>query len=67
MSTATKEVINLMEILPESEQMFALEIIKKLVRIGYLNLNKKFCLELLVLDSFYNLVILNENLEILFI
>lgn len=31
MSTATKEVINLMEILPESDQNFALEFIKKLV------------------------------------
>lgn len=31
MSTATKEVINLMELLPESEQNFALELIKKLV------------------------------------
>lgn len=31
MSAATKEAINLMEILPESEQNFALEFIKKLV------------------------------------
>lgn len=31
MSTATKEVIDLLEILPESEQNFALEFIKKLV------------------------------------
>lgn len=31
MSAATKEAIELMEILPESEQNFALEIIKKLV------------------------------------
>lgn len=31
MSTVTKEVIDLMEILPESEQNFALEFIKKLV------------------------------------
>ena len=31
MSTATKQVIELMEILPESEQNFALEFIKKLV------------------------------------
>lgn len=31
MSTATREAINLMEILPESEQKFALEFIKKLV------------------------------------
>lgn len=31
MSTATKQVIELMEILPESEQDFALEFIKKLV------------------------------------
>jgi hypothetical protein len=31
MSTATKEAIDLMEILPESEQNFALEFIKKLV------------------------------------
>ncbi|MBQ9610403.1 MAG: hypothetical protein IJV15_13305 [Lachnospiraceae bacterium] len=31
MSTATKEAINLMELLPENEQNFALEIIKKLV------------------------------------
>lgn len=31
MSTATKQVIDLMEILPESEQNFALEFIKKLV------------------------------------
>ena len=31
MSAITKEVINLMEILPESEQNFALEFIKKLV------------------------------------
>ena len=31
MSTATKEAIGLMEILPESEQNFALEFIKKLV------------------------------------
>ncbi len=31
MSTVTKEAIELMEILPESEQNFALEFIKKLV------------------------------------
>lgn len=31
MSTITKQVIDLMEILPESEQNFALEFIKKLV------------------------------------
>ncbi|MFG6393122.1 MAG: hypothetical protein K1W24_02865 [Lachnospiraceae bacterium] len=31
MSTATKQAIGLMEILPESEQNFALEFIKKLV------------------------------------
>lgn len=31
MSAATKEVIDLMEILPESEQNFALEFIRKLV------------------------------------
>lgn len=31
MSAATKEVINLMEILPESDQNFVLEFIKKLV------------------------------------
>lgn len=31
MSTATKEIIDLMEILPESEQNFALEFVKKLV------------------------------------
>jgi hypothetical protein len=31
MSTVTKEVIDLMEILPESDQNFALEFIKKLV------------------------------------
>ena len=31
MSTVTREVINLMELLPESEQNFALEFIKKLV------------------------------------
>lgn len=31
MSAATKEAINLMEILPESDQNFALEFIKKLV------------------------------------
>ena len=31
MSTATREAINLMEILPESDQNFALEFIKKLV------------------------------------
>jgi hypothetical protein len=31
MSTATKEAVDLMEILPESEQNFALEFIKKLV------------------------------------
>ena len=31
MSTATKEAIDLLEILPESEQNFALEFIKKLV------------------------------------
>lgn len=31
MSAATKEAIELMEILPESEQNFALEIIRKLV------------------------------------
>ena len=31
MSTATREAIDLMEILPESEQNFALEFIKKLV------------------------------------
>lgn len=31
MSGAVKEAINLMEILPESEQNFALEFIKKLV------------------------------------
>lgn len=31
MSAATKEAINLMEILPESDQNFVLEFIKKLV------------------------------------
>jgi hypothetical protein len=31
MSTATKEAVDLLEILPESEQNFALEFIKKLV------------------------------------
>ena len=31
MSTAPREAINLMEILPESDQKFALEFIKKLV------------------------------------
>lgn len=31
MSTATKEAIDLMEILPENDQYFALEFIKKLV------------------------------------
>lgn len=31
MSAATKEAINLMELLPESDQNFALEFIKKLV------------------------------------
>lgn len=31
MSAATKQIIDLMEILPESEQNFALEFIKKLV------------------------------------
>ena len=31
MSPATREAINLMEILPESDQKFALEFIKKLV------------------------------------
>lgn len=31
MSTTTKQAIDLMEILPESEQIFALEFIKKLV------------------------------------
>lgn len=31
MSSATKQAIDLMEILPESEQSFALEFIKKLV------------------------------------
>ncbi|MEZ3435409.1 MAG: hypothetical protein K1W34_12445 [Lachnospiraceae bacterium] len=31
MSTATKQAIDLLEILPESEQNFALEFIKKLV------------------------------------
>lgn len=31
MNTATKEIIDLIEILPESEQNFALEFIKKLV------------------------------------
>ncbi len=31
MSTATKQALDLMEILPESEQNFALEFIKKLV------------------------------------
>lgn len=31
MSAVTKEAINLMEILPESDQNFALEFIKKLV------------------------------------
>lgn len=31
MSTATKQVIDLMEILPESEQNFALEFVRKLV------------------------------------
>lgn len=31
MSTTTKQAIDLMEILPESEQNFALEFIKKLV------------------------------------
>ena len=32
MSTTTEAVIDLMEILPEEEQSFALEFIKKLVR-----------------------------------
>lgn len=31
MSTVTKELINLMEILPEKEQYFALEFVKRLV------------------------------------
>ncbi len=31
MSTATKQVLDLMEILPESEQDFVLEFVKKLV------------------------------------
>ena len=31
MSTATKEAVELLEVLPESEQNFALEFIKKLV------------------------------------
>ncbi len=31
MSTATREIVDLMEILPESEQNFALEFVKKLV------------------------------------
>jgi hypothetical protein len=31
MSTTTKQAIDLMEILPENEQIFALEFIKKLV------------------------------------
>jgi len=31
MNTVTKEVVNLMEVLPESEQTFALEFIKRLV------------------------------------
>lgn len=31
MSAATKEIVDLMEILPESEQNFALEFVKKLV------------------------------------
>ena len=31
MSAATKEAINLMELLPESDQNFALEFIRKLV------------------------------------
>lgn len=31
MSAITKEVLNLMEVLPESDQNFALEFIKKLV------------------------------------
>ena len=31
MSTTTKQAINLMELLPESDQHFALEFIKKLV------------------------------------
>jgi len=31
MSTATKEIIELLEILPESDQNLALEIVKKLV------------------------------------
>ena len=31
MTTATKEIVDLMEILPESEQNFALEFIRKLV------------------------------------
>ena len=31
MSTTTKQAINLMELLPESEQNFALEFIKRLV------------------------------------
>lgn len=34
MSIATKQAIDLMEILPESEQNFALEFIKKLVLAG---------------------------------
>ena len=31
MSTATRKIVDLMEILPESEQNFALEFVKKLV------------------------------------
>ncbi len=31
MNAATKEIVDLMEILPESEQNFALEFVKKLV------------------------------------
>ena len=31
MSTATKEIVGLMEILPESDQNLALELVKKLV------------------------------------
>lgn len=51
MSTATKEVINLMEILPESEQMFALEIIKKLVRAWDSDFTKATPLECSAMDE----------------
>jgi len=51
MSTVTKEAIDLMEILPESEQNFALEFIKKLVLAWDPNFTKLTSAEKKVLEE----------------